>query len=77
MAVRKFPILGNLLILLFCLFGCLERGECVAAASEWPLGLPEEYTMAMINVTYKTKNGTIITEKSQVRQKNDFYIFFK
>lgn len=40
--------------------------EAVAAASEWPLGLPDEYTTAWINITYRGRNGTLITEKSQV-----------
>lgn len=67
-------------MLLFFTLSCMGQSvvESVAAASEWPLGLPEEYTMAYINISYRLKNGSLVSDKSQVRKnvsKKIYYLF--
>ncbi|CAL8079618.1 unnamed protein product [Orchesella dallaii] len=54
------------LTMLFIGLSCFNTSvQSVAAASEWPLGLPEEYTTAYINITYNIRNGSVVNERSQ------------
>ncbi|CAL8137675.1 unnamed protein product [Orchesella dallaii] len=57
----------SLITMLFLGLSCVNTSlqSVTATSSEWPLGLPENYTTAYLNMTYNSTNGSFVNEISE------------